>query len=47
MAQASVIAAWIMLLLKALAVITCTVVVLCIIWAILSRRASQKKTDDL
>lgn len=46
MAQASVITAWIMLLLKAAVVILCTFVVLCIFWVILSCRASQKKNDD-
>lgn len=47
MAHASVIVAWVILLFKTVAVIACTIVVLCLFWAILSRRASQKKNDDL
>lgn len=47
MAQASVIAAWIIMLFEAVAVIACTIVVLCLFWTILSHRASQKKNDDL
>ena len=47
MAQASVIAAWVTLFLKAAAVMACAVALLCLFWAIRSRSSSQKKDDDL
>lgn len=47
MAQASAIAAWVMLLFKAAGLVACTIVVLCVFWAIRSRSSSQKKDDDL
>lgn len=47
MGQASVIAAWIMLLFKAAGLVACAIVMLCVFWAIRSRSSSQKKDDDL
>lgn len=43
MAQASVIAAWVMLLFKAAGLVACAIVMLCVYWAIRSRSSFQKE----
>lgn len=46
MVPASVITAWVILLIKAAAWMACTIAMLCLFWAMRSRSLSHKKEND-